>query len=150
VRRLEHGDFDQNPAECALVGLAEKGCEQLGRGVGGAVGFADAMKPQKDCHAAFVQRDGKALSGEEHITLHQANGDRIADGLEDAKASRLRDGFLAAAFLLRGLFGDSVSASSGRLRYSDCMVFIMIDSPFRVVLRDDMGGPHVLTRRVAG
>ena len=35
VRRLQNGDCHQNAADCALVGLAKKGREQLGRGVSG-------------------------------------------------------------------------------------------------------------------
>ena len=44
VRCLQNGDCHQNAADCALVGFAKKGREQLGRGESGSVGLADAVK----------------------------------------------------------------------------------------------------------
>ena len=103
VGRLENGDFDQNPAEGALIGFAQKGREQLGRGVGGSVGLADAVKAQQDWNAALVQRGGKALGDEEQVALHQPDGNGVARCFQDAKTSRLGDGLFAAALLLLGL-----------------------------------------------
>ena len=83
--------------------LAKKGRKQLGRCVGCAVGLAEIVLAQNDCQTALVQHGGETLDHKQQVAFHQANGDRFADGVEDAQARDLGDGLLAAALLLFGL-----------------------------------------------
>ena len=100
MRRLKNGDCHQNAADCALVGFAKKGREQLGRSVSCSDGLADAVKPKDDRQAALVQDGGKALGDKKQVALHQPDRNGVAGCFQDAEAGCLGDGFLVASLLL--------------------------------------------------
>jgi len=79
--------------------------KQFGRGIGGAVRLSEVVLAQNDGQTALVQDGGETLNNKKQVALHQTNGDRFADGAQDAQARDLGYGLLAAALLLFGFDG---------------------------------------------
>ena len=79
--RKQDDGFDDQLADKAFLGLAEKGGQQLG------CGFTflrpDTSVPGDDLHTLLVEQGKHLFSDEEQVALHQTNGDGGDDGLQN-------------------------------------------------------------------
>ena len=101
VHGQQDSRLDQDAAQLAFLSLGKKGREQFG-GASPLLGLADAVLPDEDGQAALVQHRGEPFGEKQQVAFHQPDGNRVADGFEDAQAGCLGERFLAAALLLFG------------------------------------------------
>jgi hypothetical protein len=102
ARSREQNDrFDHGAAQCALVGMAKKGREQLTDGVV-IFGLLEAVLLGENRGAVLVQQVDHALGNKQEVAFHQPHRDSRANRRENAKAGCIGDGFHPAPLILFG------------------------------------------------